>query len=258
MHVETLGDGRPAYTIIACVHGDETCGWHAFNRLKASDVSLNEPVKFVLANERAFKLGFRFCDVDLNRVMPGDASSEKHEERLAARLNQELRGTTVLDFHSTESRGCPYAIVTGGDEASFRLARSTGLDRIVDVSWLGGGVTRNVTGVAVECGYYDDEDAATVAHRILLHFLAAEGVIDREAPLSDPTVYEVVGEARGRGFTFVAENFRRVEAGEVFAERNGTVRRAEEAFVPVLMSTHGYEDRIGFKARRVASPDERT
>jgi hypothetical protein len=109
--------------------------------------------------------------------------------------------------------------------------------------------------VAVECGYYDDEDAATMAHRILLHFLAAEGVIDdRSASRSDPTVFEVVGEAPGRGFRFVGENFRRVEAGEVFARKNGTVRRAEAPFVPVLMSTHGYEERIGFKARRVDAP----
>lgn len=253
MHVETLGDGKPAYTITACVHGDETCGWHAFNRLKASDVSLTEPVKFILANERAFKLGFRFCDADLNRVMPGDSSSEKHEERLAARLHRELQGTTVLDIHSTESRGCPFAIITGGDEASRELARSTGLDRVVDVSYLGGGVTCDVTGVAVECGYYDDEDAATMAHRILLDFLAAEGVIDRAVSRSDPTIFEVVGEAKGRGFTFVGDNFRPLEAGEVFAKKNGTVRRAEAPFVPVLMSTHGYENRIGFKARRADS-----
>lgn len=251
MHVETLGDGNPTYTIIACVHGDETCGWHAFHRLKESEVVLEEPIKFVLANERAFKLGRRYCDVDLNRVMPGDASSENHEERLAARLHRELEGTTVLDFHSTESRGCPYAIVTGGDEESLQLARSTGLDRVVDMSHLDGGVTRDVTGVAVECGYYDDEDAATVAHRLLLHFLAAEGVIDRDHTRSIPTLYQVIGEAEGQGYTFVAENFRRVERGEVYAKKNGTVRHAEEDFYPVLMSTHGYNDRIGFKAKRI-------
>jgi len=251
MHVETLGDGHPAYTIVACVHGDETCGWHAFNRLKASDLSLNAPVKFVLANERAFKLGFRYCDVDLNRVMPGNAASNKHEERLAARLRRELDGTKVLDIHSTESRGCPFAIVTGDDAASRQLARSTGLDRLVDVSYLGGGVTRDVTGVAVECGYYDDEDAATMAHRVLLHFLAAEGLLDRDAVRSAPSVFEVVGEATGHGFTFLADNFQRVEAGEVFARKNGVERQAESAFVPVLMSTHGYEERIGFKAQTV-------
>ena len=89
-----------------------------------------------------------------------------------------------------------------------------------------------------------------MAHRILLHFLAAEGVIDREAPRSTPAVFDVVGEAKGRDSTFVADNFRQVEAGEVFAKKNGTVRRAESAFVPVLMSTHGYENRIGFKAKQ--------
>jgi predicted deacylase len=255
MHVETLGDGRPDYTVVACVHGDETCGWHAFNRLKASDAALQAPVKFVLANERAFKLGYRSCDADLNRVMPGDPESEQHEVRLAARLRRELEGTTVIDFHSTESRGCPYAIVTGGDAASRQLARSTGLDRVVDMSHLGGGVTEHVTGVAVECGYYDDEDAASVAHRILLHFLAAEGVIDRPYARSAPEVYEVFDNAPGRGFTFVAENFRRVDEGEVFAEKNGTVRRAEESFYPVLMSTHGYEERIGFMAQRAVAVD---
>lgn len=253
MHVETLGHGRPAYTVLACVHGDETCGWHAFNRLKESDVSLHEPVKFVLANERAFRLGYRFCDADLNRVMPGDDSSEKHEERLAGRLHRELEGTKVIDFHSTESRGCPYAIVTGGDAASRRLVRSTGLDRVVDMSRLGGGVTRHVEGVAVECGYYDDEDAASVAHRVLLHFLAAEGVIDHPYTRSTPEVYEVFGEVGGHGFTFVAENFRRVEEGDVFAKKDGTVRRASEAFYPVLMSTHGYKNRIGFMARRAGT-----
>jgi predicted deacylase len=251
MHIETLGDGRPDYTVVACVHGDETCGWHAFNRLKASDAALRAPVKFVLANERAFKLGYRSCDADLNRVLPGDPESEQHEVRLAASLRRELEETKVIDFHSTESRGCPYAIVTGDDEASRRLARSTGLDRVVDMSHLGGGVTEHVEGVAVECGYYDDEDAASVAHRILLHFLAAEGLLDRPYARSTPEVYEVFDDAPGRGFTFVAENFRRVDAGEVFAEKDGTVRRAGESFYPVLMSTHGYADRIGFKARHV-------
>ncbi|PSQ96821.1 MAG: succinylglutamate desuccinylase [Bacteroidetes bacterium SW_9_63_38] len=249
MHVETLGDGRPRYTILACVHGDETCGWHAFNRFKASDAVLNEPVKFVLANERAFKLGYRFCDVDLNRVMPGDASSEKHEERLAARLGQELAGTTVLDIHSSESRKCPYAIVTGTDAPSRQLARSTGLDRVVDMSYLPGGITRSVTGVAVECGYHDDEGAATTAHRVLLHFLRAEGVVEGTASRSSPTLFEVVGDAEGSGYTFVGENFQRVAEGEVYARKNGTVRRADAPFYPVLMSTHGYADRIGFKAQ---------
>jgi len=258
MHVETLGHGNPQYTILSCVHGDETCGWHAFNRLKAGDATLAQPVKFILANERAFKLGRRYCDVDLNRAFPGRADSDRHEERLAARLIREIRGTTVLDFHATESRGCPFAIVTGTDGDSLRLVRSTGLNRVVDMSWLGGGVTETVRGVAVECGYHDDEDAATMAHRILVNFLAAEGVIDAPFVRSSPTVFRVVGEERGSGYRFVGANFRRVQRGEVFAERNGSPRRAAESFYPVLMSTDGYADRIGFCAERLGTVEEVT
>jgi len=258
MHVETLGHGKPEYTILSCVHGDETCGWHAFNRLKASDVAVTRPVKFILANERAFKLGRRYCDVDLNRAFPGRPDSDLHEERLAARLIREIEDTTVLDFHATESRGCPFAIVTGTDDDSLRLVRSTGLNRVVDMSWLGGGVTETVRGVAVECGYHDDEDAATMAHRILLNFLAAEGILDVPFTHSTPTVFRVNGEERGSGYRFVGENFRFVQRGDVFAERNGDPRRATDAFYPVLMSTDGYADRIGFRADRLGTVEEVT
>ena len=85
---------------------------------------------------------------------------------------------------------------------------------------------------------------------------ATEGLVDRPYARSTPEVYEVFDDAPGRGFTFVAENFRRVETGEVFAEKDGTVRWAETDFYPVLMSTHGYDDRIGFKARRAGRVEE--
>ena len=49
---------------------------------------------------------------------------------------------------------------------------------------------------------------------------------------------------------------RQVAAGEVFATKNGVDRRAEHDFYPVLMSTHGYADRIGFKARHPGRVEE--
>jgi predicted deacylase len=253
MYVEILGEGTPQHAIVACVHGDETCGWHAVNRLKQANIPLQAPIKFVLANERAFRLGYRFCESDLNRVSPGDPDGATYEERLAARLRAELEGLKVLDFHSTEARTTPLALVAGRTSESLRLARSTGIGPVVDMDYLGGGVTQDLDGVAVECGYYDDESAATMAYKILLNFLAAEGIIDRPFDEVDQDVYEVFGVAEGAGYTFVAENLERVEAGAVFARKNGEARRAETDFYPVLMSTHGYEDIIGFMARRVPS-----
>jgi predicted deacylase len=260
MQVDVLGSGKPdrppKYAIVACVHGDETCGWHAMNRLRASDVEVREPVKLVLANEQAFRLGKRYCEADLNRVMPGDPNDERHEVRLAARLARELEGARVLDIHATEARTAPLALVVGRDDERMRLARSTGIGRIVDMGHLDGGVTQHVPGVAVECGYHDDASAATMAHRIILNFLAAEGVIDPSWRVDAPStvdVFEVFDVAGGAGFEFVGENLRRVRRGEVYARRNGDERRAADDFYPVLMSTHGYDEIIGFKARRVAA-----
>ena len=254
MIVDVLGEGRPEHAVVACVHGDETCGWHAVNRLKAQGIAFRKPLKFVLANERAWKLGLRYCDEDLNRVAPGDPNSSVYERRLAARLLHELDGLKVLDIHSTESRSCPFAIVVGQTQTTLRLAQSTGLRRVIDMRHVPGGLTETLDGVAIECGYHDAEGAASIAFNTLRRFLAAEGVIDGPVERSELEVYEVFEVAAGRGFEVVAENFRRVEAGEVYAHKGTTVRRAEVPFHPVLMSNDGYEEIIGFKARRVEAP----
>lgn len=251
MIVEVLGDGRPEHAVVTCVHGDETCGWHAFNRLKARGVAFRKPLKFVLANERAWKLGVRYCDEDLNRVSPGDPESTVYERRLAARLRQELDGLRVLDIHSTESRSCPFSIVVGRTETALQLAQATGLRRVIDMSHVPGGITEGLDGVAVECGYQDNEDTASAAFRILERFLAAEGVIDGPIERPELEVYEVFEVAAGRDYEVVADNFSRVEPGDVYAHKEMSVRRAEQPFYPVLMSNDGYEDLIGFKARKV-------
>lgn len=252
MRIEHLGGHGAKHAIVACVHGDETCGWHAYNRLKyESGAEFLKPVKFILANERAFEVGRRFCEVDLNRVMPGDPAGERHEDRVAARLTTELEGLRVIDIHATESKENPFAIVVGRTEAKMQLVRATGLDPVIDMSLLGGGLTQNVDGVVIECGYKDDESAADTAYQILLNFLAAEGVIAGSPSLSTPSVYEAYEVVAGTGYEFLRRNFELVRKGEVFATKGDRVKKADEDFYPVLMSTRGYHDIIGFKARKV-------
>lgn len=251
MKVEVIGEGEPEHAVVACVHGDEACGWHAFNRFKMKGYRLEKPVKLVLANERAFRLGKRFCDTDLNRSLPGSLKSTDYEERLAARLKKELEDLKVLDIHSSESEGCPFGIVVGQSQEKMDLARSTGLDKIVDMSFVDGGLTDDLEGVVVECGYKDNENAADMAYRIMENFLAAEGVIDTDFERQDPEIFETFGRAEGSNFKFVAENFTSVKEGDVFAEKPGEFKRAEKDFYPVLMSTDGYDNMIGFKARKV-------
>ncbi|MEA5408458.1 succinylglutamate desuccinylase/aspartoacylase family protein [Haloarculaceae archaeon H-GB2-1] len=237
--------------MVACLHGDEPCGAVAIERFLASDASLAEPVTFVIANERALDAGVRFVDEDLNRAFPGDSESDSHESRLAARLLTELDGTRVLDLHSTRSFADPFALVQRRSAVTAALAATTGVSRVVDISAVPGGLVGHVDGVAVECGYKGTEAAAENATRILRTFLAANGLLDAPFQRSDPTLFEVTGVVEGAGFEFCGRNFERVTAGEVFARRDDEVERAAEPFYPVLMSTDGYDEIVGFQSRRV-------
>jgi predicted deacylase len=251
MRVLQRGEGDPTYAVVACLHGDEPCGEVAIERFLDSDASLADPVKFVVANEAALAAGARFVDEDLNRAFPGGHDGDTHESRLAAALMEELAGLRVLDLHATSSFGEPFALVQRTTPVTARLAAATGVSRLVDISYVPGGLTGQVDAVAVECGYKGTDAAAATATRILRQFLATNGLLDGDAELSDPTVFEVTGVVEGAGYEFCGRNFQRVAEGEAFARRGETVERASAPFYPVLMSTDGYDDVVGYRARRV-------
>lgn len=253
MRTHVLGDGDPEIAVVAGVHGDEPCGPAAVERLLADPPDLVRPVKVVVANEAAVERGVRFLDTDLNRAFPGDPEADAHESRLAARLADELAGCVVLDLHSTVSTSEPFALVTEVTDRTSSLARATGVDNVVDISHVGGGLTDVAPGVAVECGRKGTAAAVETAHRVVESFLSGVGAVagDADPPRREPTLYRVNGVEPGVGYEFVGENFRRVEAGETFARRGDEGKRAADAFYPVLMSTDGYDDLVGFRARRV-------
>ncbi|WP_435346212.1 succinylglutamate desuccinylase [Haloarchaeobius sp. HRN-SO-5] len=251
MRVVTLGEGAPDVGVVVCVHGDEPCGERALDRFLADDVPVQRPVKFVVANERALEAGTRFVDEDLNRAFPGDPDADSHEARLAAALLDELAGLDVLDLHATRSTPEPFALYQRLTPGTRRVLRRAGVERAVDIGAVPGGLTEFVDGAAVECGFVGTDAAVDTAERVLRNYLAAAGVVDAPFELADPTVFEVTDTVAGSGYEFVAENFVEVAAGEVFARRGDDARRAADPFYPVLMSTDGYEDVVGFAARRL-------
>jgi len=250
MKVRTLGDGDPTLAVVACLHGDELCGKRAVERLLDADPTVSEPVSLVIANEPAVDAGERYLDEDLNRAFPGDPEGDTRESRLAADLLAELDGTPVLDLHATVSQPEPFGLVHDLTATTARLARATGVDHVVDVSYVAGGLISHVPGVAVECGLKGSPAAAENAIEILKRVLACTGVTDDECRESDPEVFEIVDVVEGGDWAFLGTNFERVDAGEVYARRDDERLRAEESFYPVLMSTDGYEDVLGYRARR--------
>ena len=94
-------------------------------------------------------------------------------------------------------------------------------------------------------------EPAEDAFDVLVNFLAAEGVIDEKFEKSDPEFFQVFDKVAGQGYEFRAKNFQKVEKGELYAEKEGDQKTAEREFYPVLMSTDGYDDMIGFRARKL-------
>jgi succinylglutamate desuccinylase len=234
--------------VVTCVHGDETSGWEAVQKLRESGIEIQEPLKIILANEKAFEQGERFVDVDMNRVFPGDTGSDRYEERIAAELVDEIEDMKFIDLHSTASREAPFAIVEYPSETQLELTKSTGIEQVVDMTHVGA-KNPELEFVGVEVSEQSD-DPAEDAYQVLKNFLAAEGVIDQDYELSEPELFEVYATEDGEGYEFLASNFQKVEKGEVYARKPGDEKAAEKSFYPVLMSTDGYEEIIGFKAKK--------
>jgi hypothetical protein len=276
VRIYDLGDGDPEYAVVACLHGDETCGLRAVEHLRAQRGRLREPLRLVVANERALDAGQRAVDTDLNRAFPGDSDGETHERRLAVEVLDAVRDTTVLDLHSTVSSEEPFTIVVDATERALELAAASGTDHVVEASYVGGGLLSHVDGVAVECGLKQSAAAAGNAVRIVARFLAAADLLDRpedlltetlpdptpghglpaRTPATPPTVYRIDGELGRRGDEFDGENFVRVEPGEQYGHRDGDPLTADGEFYPVLMSSDGYDEKLGFRGEQIGSLPE--
>ncbi len=247
MKVMEKGAGEPEIAVVAAVHGDEPCGKKAIEKFLESDQELKKAVKFVVANEKALEKGERFIHTDLNRAFPGDASSEEHEERLAAELLEELEGLKILVLHSMNDFEEAFSLVNGVEED---LLKAPGVEKAVNVRPLDeGSIEKFLEAVSVETGEKGSEEAIENSYDVMQNFLAYFDAIDKEVDPGRPEIFEMYEEVPG-DYEFLAENFEKVEEGEKFAENQEQEMRAEEAFYPVLMSSDGYEDILGFKARR--------
>ena len=257
MRIEQLGAGEPSVAVVAAIHGDEPCGVTAIDRLRASDPPIEQPVKLIVANERALAAEQRYCEEDLNRTFPGDPDGPTHESRLAAELTAELDGCTTLALHSTQSYEEPFAIVRQAGGPSEELARRLSVDAIVETGPFDDGRLFQSVGtlVEVESGYQGSAMAADNATRIVREFLRATDVLADEPPLepSEHAVYtlkDVVPKGNADEYEVFVSNFERVDAGDPFAAADGDTVVAEEPFYPVLLSAYGYEDVFGYAAKK--------
>jgi hypothetical protein len=257
MRVEQLGEGDPEIAVVGGIHGDEPCGIRAVERLLEAAPSVERPVKFVVANERAASHGKRYLDIDLNRAFPGEEAANTHEGRLAYELAEELEGCATLALHSTQSTGQAFGIADGLTPFVRRVAPALSIETLVTTGPLvQGRLFTTARTIEVECGLQGSDRAAETATRITWEFLAAMDAlddspveVDRPLPVYElraPIPKEVGGE-----YDVLAENFEPVGAGEAFASVDGRTVAAEVPFYPVLLSPYGYQEIFGYAAEQV-------
>lgn len=250
MKVYKFGEGKPEFTITGSIHGDEPAGKKAIEDIIEQDLEFQCPVQFIIVNEEALEENKRFLEADLNRSFPGDRGSSKHEERLAAELLEKIGDSKVLDIHTTHSFDRPFANTKSFEDPEMKMIEASNVDYTVKFEEDSGILTDYAKGIVVEAGHQGTEKAVENAVDVIKNFLAYFKVIEGDFKASDPEKF-VQGEKVEGDWEFLAENFQKVEKGEIYAKRDGEELIAEESFYPVLMSTEGYEGVLGHKARKV-------
>lgn len=249
MEIVKKGEGEPEFTVMGSIHGDEPAGKKAIEQFLEEEHDFKRPVQFVIGNEKALEDGERFIDSDLNRSFPGKPDSESYEERLASKIIDAVEGTKLLDIHTTRSYPLPFATCSTLNDEIWDMLASTGAKNAAYFPTEGGKLHEHVKGVVVEAGFQETDQAVENAKGVIKNFLTLQGVIEGEARRSDPQIFEVTGSIDGE-WEFKAENFKRVEKGEVYAVNGDNGLEASESFYPVLMSTNGYDGMLGYQAQR--------
>ena len=110
--------------VIGGTHGNEPTGIEVINYLKATSPKFQNEYKTFFGNPKAYELGKRYVDTDLNRAFGKTGSSRGNETERSKALEKEISGNFdfVLDLHTTTSNMGVTVILTHLDEISIKAA----------------------------------------------------------------------------------------------------------------------------------------
>jgi predicted deacylase len=243
-----VGEGKPEVCIVAGIHGDEPETVKALDRV-IENHEFNKSFKAIIANEEALLRNERFIDCDMNRVFPGNKESDRHEEVLAAKLLDEIGNLKTINLHSTASKKTPFSVISGESREQEKLAGYTGIEKVIGMKIMENDISSYAETVGIEASR--DEKGVDELYRSCVNFLKAHDVIEGDHENIEFDLFQVYDTADGAGFEFTAENFEKVNEGETYAVKEEVKKTAKNDFWPVLASTDGYEDIIGFKSRKI-------
>ncbi len=176
----------PTSLILAGVHGNETCGPQAFQKLLPDLRIQAGTVIFAYGNPKALLANMRFTQVNLNRMFKpdsvlSDVDISSYEYSRAQFLKKYLdQATALLDIHASFTPNSrPFLICEPNSQVitqylPFDLVVS-GFDAVEP-----GGTDyymnqKGSLGICAECGYLGDPQAVEMATSCILAFLTARG-----------------------------------------------------------------------------------
>ena len=172
--------------ILAAVHGNETAGTKACNRLMAElnsgMVTLKKGFLTIVpvCNPEAYRKDVRCVEENLNRVMTFHENPQTYEQRLANEICPLIKRSRVtLDLHSTHCPGdVPFAFCDYPDKYNQMLINALDVEyvlegwpeiygrqqQITDYSTEHCAHAYGKTATTLECGYHKAPEAAELAY----------------------------------------------------------------------------------------------
>lgn len=255
----------PALLIFGAVHGNETCGTKAIQKIikqmKAGKIVLRKgSVCFVpIANPKAYAAKKRYINENLNRIFKCSKNPQGNEGRLANLLGPLIDNCDAfLDIHSTTAKGAPFIYLDYATSRNRRWAKILGpqfavkgwpeLYRKMRKAHLSLDTTtyaakRGKDCLLIECGQHEAATAPKVAYQAILNSLIHFGLVAgkiKNFPYKEMTM--TAGYFRENKQDKLAGNWKhldRVRKGDpLILKSNGKlVRAAYDAFIIMPKAT---------------------
>ncbi len=186
--------------ILAAVHGNETAGTNACNRLIAElnrgalQLKNGKLTIVPVCNPEAYRRDVRCIDENLNRVMKMHGNPQSYEQMLANEICPLIeKNRVLLDLHSTHCEGdVPFAFCDYPDMYNKKLIDALAVEYVLegwpDIYAAQGDIqdfstehcahVYGNTATTLECGFHKSPAAVDLAYQAILSTLSAFGMID--------------------------------------------------------------------------------
>jgi len=236
-------------------HGNERIGKRVVKELEKN--SLDKKLIIQVANEKAFKLGKRFIDQDLNRSFPGKKNGN-YEQRIAYKILPKIKSAdVVVDIHSTTSESKDALIVTKLNEETLNCIKAIQPKNVLIMKSTENNALISMAKIGLAFEYGKDDDKITIRKttmgiKRLLNYLK---IIDYKFHSKNKKInfFEIIDTVpRPKGYKLIkkVKNYKIIKRNNNYAINKNKKLIAEDDFYPILFGEKNYKDIFGFKGKK--------